>query len=207
MMDASLQAVLSGAALGLTAGISPGPILALVVLESLAHGWRAGAKVALAPLLTDLPIIAAVWLALRHVAGQAAPLAALSVAGGLYLVSLGWDCLRGPDMAAGPAIPGTLRKAIVANFLNPHPYLFWLLVGVPMLARLATDGPAPAVLYLVSFYASIVGAKMAVAWLVARCGPVLGSRGHRALMAGLGLSLWVFAGLLVREGARLAGLL
>lgn len=43
-----------GAVLGLSSGLSPGPLLALVISETLRHGVKAGVKVALAPIITDL---------------------------------------------------------------------------------------------------------------------------------------------------------
>ncbi|MEI6633029.1 MAG: hypothetical protein WCP22_04325 [Chlamydiota bacterium] len=46
-----------GVVLGLSAGLSPGPLLALVVSQTLAHGVREGVKVAFVPLVTDLPVI------------------------------------------------------------------------------------------------------------------------------------------------------
>ena len=46
-----------GSILGLSAGFAPGPLLTLVISETLQHDIRAGVKVALAPIVTDLPII------------------------------------------------------------------------------------------------------------------------------------------------------
>ena len=56
-MTASLAFLLTGALLGLSGGLAPGPLLTLVANETLRHGARAGIGVALAPLLTDLPIV------------------------------------------------------------------------------------------------------------------------------------------------------
>ena len=47
----------AGLVYGLSAGFSPGPLMALVISQTLKHGIREGAKVAMAPLITDLPII------------------------------------------------------------------------------------------------------------------------------------------------------
>ena len=58
--------IMLGATLGLSAGISPGPLLTLVISESLKHGPGGGIKVALSPLITDLPIILASLLILAR---------------------------------------------------------------------------------------------------------------------------------------------
>ena len=56
----------AGLLLGLSGGLAPGPLLTLVASETLRHGARAGISVALAPLLTDAPIIlATLWLLTR----------------------------------------------------------------------------------------------------------------------------------------------
>ena len=43
--------------LGLAAGFAPGPLLVLVISETLQHSTRAGIKVAFAPVITDLAIV------------------------------------------------------------------------------------------------------------------------------------------------------
>ena len=61
----------AGAALGLSAGLSPGPLLALTVSQAIAHGAREGMKVAFAPLLTDPPVIlAAIFIIARCSASE-----------------------------------------------------------------------------------------------------------------------------------------
>ena len=53
----SIAFLTMGAFLGLTAGLSPGPLLTLVITETLKHSRAAGIKIAVAPLITDVPII------------------------------------------------------------------------------------------------------------------------------------------------------
>jgi threonine/homoserine/homoserine lactone efflux protein len=52
-----ITAFASGVLLGLSAGLSPGPMLALVLAQTLRRGPREGCKIALTPLVTDPPII------------------------------------------------------------------------------------------------------------------------------------------------------
>jgi len=47
-----MEAFLLGASLGFAAGVSPGPLLAIVLREALRHGAAAGMRAALAPLVT-----------------------------------------------------------------------------------------------------------------------------------------------------------
>lgn len=55
-----------GAFLGLAAGTSPGPLLAVTISETLRYGKWEGIKIAVSPLITDLPIILAVLFVLSH---------------------------------------------------------------------------------------------------------------------------------------------
>jgi len=52
-----ITALASGAFLGLSCGLAPGPLLALLLAQTLRHGPREGCKIALTPLVTDAPII------------------------------------------------------------------------------------------------------------------------------------------------------
>ncbi|MEL7059947.1 MAG: hypothetical protein AAGN46_07975, partial [Acidobacteriota bacterium] len=52
-----------GLGFGTAAGLSPGPLMTLVVATALDRGAAAGARVAMAPLITDAPVIVlAVWI-------------------------------------------------------------------------------------------------------------------------------------------------
>ena len=52
-----MTSIATAFALGFGAGISPGPLLTLVLTSTLQRGFGAGLRVALAPLLTDAPIV------------------------------------------------------------------------------------------------------------------------------------------------------
>ncbi len=129
----SLLHPISGIILGLTAGVSPGPLLTLVISQALSYGIKEGVKVALAPLITDIPIILATFLIGTRLAGDSPVLGLLSLAGAVYICWLGWESLSiKPVEQSDPARrPHSLKKGVLANFLNPHPYLFWITVGPP----------------------------------------------------------------------------
>ena len=89
-----LDALSKGTVLGLAAGFSPGPLTFLVVSETLRHGLRAGVKVSLAPVLTDLPIIVAAVLLLDRLLVYPALYGIIALAGGILLLYLGIGSLR-----------------------------------------------------------------------------------------------------------------
>jgi threonine/homoserine/homoserine lactone efflux protein len=196
---------LAGAALGLSAGFSPGPLLSLVLSQTLTHGPREGVKVALAPLITDAPIVLAAWLVLSRLSGSPVILGVVALVGAGLLARYGYECFKAPppDAAQPFQAPRSLVRGILANFANPHPYLFWTAVGVPMLLDAAKTGPSAVVLFLAVFYTAIVGAKIVAAVLTGRFRRFLGSRAYRAIMAVLGLSLFYFALAFARDGITL----
>jgi threonine/homoserine/homoserine lactone efflux protein len=199
----------AGAALGASAGFSPGPLLTLVMAQTLAHGPREGIKVAMAPFLTDVPMLAASLFALSLAHGEPVVLGLLSLAGAVVVTLYGLDCLRARPVAL-PGIrvsPGSLRKGVIANFTNPHPYIFWATVGAPttLAAARSPAGPAAAAAFLAGFYLCLVGAKVCAALLTGRFRAFLGSRGYAVLMRLLGLALFVFAAVFVRDGLRFLG--
>ncbi len=196
--------LVAGVLLGLSGGLAPGPLLALVASETLRHGVQAGVRVALAPLLTDLPIILAAILLLRPLADQNLPLASIHFAGGVYLAWLGFQGLRFRGAELAPTHPtDSLRRGVIANFLTPSPYLFWLTGGAPTVLDAWGHGWPAAAAFVAAFYALLVGSKMLLALALGRARPILRDRNYIALMRGLGALLLVYAGLFLRDGWRL----
>ena len=132
-----LHFLLMGVVLGLSAGVAPGPLLTLVVAETLRHGMKAGIRVAMAPVLTDLPIIAVSVLLLARLSSYHAITGLLSLFGALFLFVLGVEEIKAKKVEKGqiPAESKSLAKGVMVNFLSPHPYLFWLTVGGPLISR------------------------------------------------------------------------
>lgn len=195
----------AAAAFGLSGGLSPGPLLALVVAETLAHGRRAGLAVAGAPLLTDGPIIGAAVFLFGRIEASGPALGIVSLAGGCLLATWGVAGFRArppeiEDAAADVRVWGSLAKGVAANFLNPSPYLFWLTIGAPLLVRAAEFDWGVAALFLGVFYLGLVGSKAVIAVLVARSRGVLRGRGYVWANRVLAAILLVYAAIFVREG-------
>lgn len=198
-----------GIVLGLSAGFAPGPLLALVVSETLQHGIRAGVRVALAPLLTDLPIIAIALLVLAKLSDFQIVLGCISIVGACFVLYMGCADLRtkGPGLVSEYSKSRSLQKGIAANLLNPHPYLFWFSVGAPTTIRGADLGLHVPLLFVGSFYVMLVGAKVFLAVLVGRSRSFMAGNVYLSVIRILGGLLVGFACLLFLDGLRLIGLL
>lgn len=191
-----LTALATGILLGLAAGLSPGPLLALVLSQTLRHGPREGCKVAFTPLLTDAPLIlVAVFFAAR-LAEMRFLLGIVSLAGGLFVLYLAWESLRPgnhPDTATAVNLPRSWSKGLLTNLLSPHPWLFWLTVGAATLATALAQHWIAAVLFLFGFYLLLVGSKVLIAVLAGRSRRLLTGPGYRLVLRLLALLLGIFA--------------
>jgi threonine/homoserine/homoserine lactone efflux protein len=162
--------LLSGLAFGLGAGISPGPLQTLVVTSTLERGFGAGWRVAVAPLLTDLPIIVLSVLVLSRV--PSGWLDGLAIAGGVVVMLLGVWTLRSSDPAAmagdDAGSSADLWRGATVNALSPHPWLFWITIGGTSLVAGWRETRWGALAFLAGFYVTLIGAKVVLVWLVAR---------------------------------------
>ena len=206
-VPAMITVLASGVLLGFSAGLAPGPMLALVLAQSIRHGPREGCKVALTPLITDAPIIA-ITLALAARLAELRPLLGIvSLAGASFVLYLAWEGLApaGMETVALAERPRSFFKGIVTNLLNPHPWVFWLTVGAAILAKAVALSWGHAAVFLAGFYVLLVGSKLAVALLAGRSRDLLNGRSYCLVTRALGVMLALFALLLFREGLKLLG--
>jgi threonine/homoserine/homoserine lactone efflux protein len=201
-----ISALSIGCLLGLSAGIAPGPLLMLVISESLQHGIKSGIKVAFVPLITDLPIIILALFLSASLAGLDQILGIISITGGCFILYLAYNNLRIKAVELDEQVirkPASLTKGIVANALSPHPYLFWLTVGAPMVSKLRNDNDIVAILFVLSFYFCIVGSKTLMAILAGKSKSFMTSNLYIYTMKSLGILLCLFAIILFYDGLKL----
>ncbi|MEW6186975.1 MAG: LysE family transporter [Thermodesulfobacteriota bacterium] len=199
---------LIGTLLGLSAGFAPGPLLTLVVSETLRHDYKAGIRVALSPLITDLPIILLTVFILERLAAFRPLLGVISLIGGVVLIYMAYQgfFVKGEEVTMGFQIPKSLTKGIIVNLTNPHPYLFWLSVGAPTIVKATTRGLTTAGAFLIGFYLFLVGSKVILALITGRSKSFLTGRWYLLTLKILALLLFLFALLVIREGLALFGI-
>lgn len=205
-MEQHVAFAVKAVALGLPAGLLPGPLLTLVVSQAVRHGRRAGMRVAMAPLFSDAPIVAATVLVLSRLAVFHGILGSISLIGAVFLCILAYRSVQATSAVAGER-PRSLLKGVAANVLNPNPYLFWFSVGAPLLVDAWQTGIAAALSFIVAFYGSLIGAKLAVAWAASHSRSFLDGRGYRMVTRILAVLLLAMAGWLTVDGLRLLGML
>jgi threonine/homoserine/homoserine lactone efflux protein len=203
-----ISALTAGFIFGLSSGLAPGPLLALVITQTLRHGVTEGVKVASTPLITDLPIILVSLVLLTQVADFRAALGIVSLVGGGYVLYLAYESFRTKPVSLEipQEQPNSLRKGTLINFLNPHPYLFWVTVGTPYLLRVKQENLMAPLLFVVSFYGLLVGSKAILAVLIGRSRMFLMGKGYRMILRILAGILALFALFLVKDGFILLGI-
>jgi threonine/homoserine/homoserine lactone efflux protein len=198
-----------GTVLGLSAGFAPGPLLTLVISETLLHDIKSGIKVACAPIITDLPIVLLTVFVLAKLSNFHFVLGVISLSGGVYIIIMGFESLRTKGRVIGlqEVEQKSLLKGIVVNFLSPHPYLFWLSVGAPIMAKAININIIALIAFLVSFYFFLVGSKILLAILVGKSKSFLSGPVYIYTMRFLGVVLIALALVLFRDGLKLLGIM
>jgi threonine/homoserine/homoserine lactone efflux protein len=197
-----------GAVFGLTAGISPGPLLTLVISETLRHNKTEGVKIAIAPLITDIPIVLLTIFILSKMASFDMVIGIISILGGIFIAYLGYDSIRskGIEIEIQNLKLKSIRKGIIVNILSPNPYIFWLMVGAPITIRAYQASPAAAFAFIIAFYVLLVGSKISIALVVDRSRAFLKNKMFIWTLRILGLVLLILAILLIKEGISYLGL-
>ena len=186
----------AGIALGLFEGIRPGPLLTMVIRETLTGGWYAGARAASAPIFTDGPLIIVSIFLSGWIAEHPSILFVISLLGAGFLVWFGIDCFRieAPDPdTAQEAVTGSFRRGVITNLLNPNVYVFWFLIGGPLMASAADEEPLAPVAYALSFLVTIIIVKMAIALIFDRTRGSMSPRAYKIALGICGLGMIGFS--------------
>ena len=204
MTDNIWHFVSAGVLLGLSSGLSPGPLLTLVLAQTLKHNRAEGIKVALSPLVTDFPIILITILIMGRLTQSDIFLAIISFAGGIFLAWLGFESVRSREMSMDLQDPGSgsMKKGIITNFLNPGPYLFWATVGTPLMLKAYKTDLTSAILFIISFYVFLTGSKIMVACLAGKTKHLLNQGIYLILMRILGIALFIFSLIFFYDGVK-----
>lgn len=198
-----------GTVLGLSAGFAPGPLLTLVITETLQHDFKSGIKVAVAPIITDLPIIILTLFILSKLSNFYNILGIISLIGGFFILFMGYESIRtkGVDLNIAETKPKSLTKGVLTNVLSPHPYLFWLSVGAPTMTKAMNLSISAPVAFIVSFYFFLVGAKIVLAIVVGKSKSFLKGNVYIYTLRVLGILLCFLAVVLLNDGLKLLKIL
>lgn len=187
--------IIQGIGYGFAASAQPGPFQTYLISQSLTRGWKKTLIAALAPLVSDAPIIALCLFVLSQI-----PIwfqRFLYIAGGLFILYLAYGAYKtwkNFDLA----IPVTesnskqsILKAAMMNMLSPGPYLFWSLITGPILLKGWRETPINGVGFLAGFYVTITLGLGAIIFVFGSARQ-LGPKFNRTLLGVSAIALFIF---------------
>ena len=170
--------LLQGIGYGLISASQPGPFQTYLISQTLTRGWKQTLPAALAPLISDGPIILICVLILSQVPAWLQRI--LYVVGGLFILYLSYGTYK-TWKDFNPTIPAiesgaqqSILKATLMNIFNPNPYIFWTLVTGPILLKGWRETPVNGIGFLAGFYITLISSLAAIILIfgtIARVGP------------------------------------
>jgi threonine/homoserine/homoserine lactone efflux protein len=190
-----IELLISGILLGIYAGLSPGPMLILVVSQTMKHDFKEGLKVAFTPLISDIPIIIMSLIIITFLEGYKTILGIIFILGGLYLIYLAYESFKIRHLNIDVEIdePKSLRKGVTLNLLNPSPYIFWITIGSPIIIPAYSINPILSLQFIISFYVFLVGSKISVAYITGKSREFITGKNYLHIMYILGIFISMFA--------------
>lgn len=166
-MEQLFSLIASGASLGLSAGMLPGPLQTVLIQNTLAHGWRYSIVGIFSPLVADIPVILLVMVVLSQFPPELARI--LQIGGGIFLLYMawgGWKSWRAGDSIGGDPANNPIERqsrrryfmrVVTINLLSPGPYIFWGTVNGPLLRQGLEESLLTGLAFLVAFYGVFLG--------------------------------------------------
>lgn len=186
--------LIQGLGFGLAAASQPGPLQTYLITQALTRGWNKSLVNALAPLVSDGPIILLCVSILSQVPDWFQRF--LHLGGGTFILYLAYGAFkswRDFDVNAPQAeskISGLPRAAMV-NALAPGAYIFWTLVTGPILVRGWRETPVHGITFLAGFYIAMIGTLAAII-IIFGTASKLGPKFNRGLLGISSLALFGF---------------
>ena len=187
--------LLQGIGYGLAAASQPGPFQTYLISQTLTRGWKRTLPAALAPLVSDGPIILICVLVLSQVPAWMQRV--LYIAGGLFILYLAYGTYnswknfdsRLPSVETGTQ--QSILKAALMNALSPGPYIFWTLVTGPILLKGWRETPINGIGFLIGFYVTLIS-SLAALILIFGTAAKLGPKFNRMLLGISAIALTCF---------------
>lgn len=189
-----------GTALGLFAGIIPGPFLALVAATALRRGLGDGLKTALVPLATETPVLILSVLVLTQLSPPM--LRWIGIVGGLLILYMAWRVEMDardadPTEAVDESLMGHYFRVAAVGLLSPSPWVFWFIIAGPLFLNRWHESWGHGVVFLAAFFFFFVGMMMLVAWAASTGRERLSQVWYRRALRGTGVLLAILGALLL----------
>ncbi|MEZ4589917.1 MAG: LysE family transporter [Chloroflexota bacterium] len=157
--------LLQGLGYGGAAAAQPGPFQAYLLSQTLKNGLRSTLVAALAPLMSDGPIVLLVLLVLTQMPDWF--VAALRFGGGFFLLFLAFKAYKSAREMVVTAVSTptpekrqSIREAALMNMLSPNAYIFWSTIAGPIFLEGWRQAPTHGIAFMIGFYGALIGGFM-----------------------------------------------
>jgi threonine/homoserine/homoserine lactone efflux protein len=205
-LTSGLALLIAAITLGVIEGIKPGPLMAVVISETIIHDWRAGLKVALVPLITDGPVIILSVFLYELLTMNPITQATIGILGALILIWLGIDCFKKAEQDFTEITQKeehSLKKGIITNITNPNMYLYWCLIGAPFLINSYEVNISYPFLFVGGFFTAFITLKLIIAILVDNSKDFLSTTGFKRLLQSSGVALYFFSAMFLIDALKI----
>lgn len=205
-LTSGLALLIAAITLGVIEGIKPGPLMAVVISETIIHDWKAGLKVALVPLITDGPVIILSVFLYELLTMNPITQATIGILGAFILIWLGIDCFRKSEAdltEINNEVQHSLKKGIITNISNPNMYLYWCLIGAPFLINSYDINTSYPFLFVGGFFTAFIALKLIIAILVDNSKDFLSTTGFKRLLQLSGIALFVFSAMFMIDALKI----
>lgn len=186
-----MELIIAALALGITAGLKPGPLGIYVIHQTLLHGTRSGLLASFAPFVSDGPIILCSFLLVNAFRQFDIFIMLISLLGALYIVFIAIRLIIASPVTQQPvAAPSSFLTAVKINLLNPAPYIFWSTVGGTYLLQ---NDLANATMFAILFLSTLSVTKFIMALSIKTLGDSFSDRVITYVLKSLAILLIFFA--------------
>ena len=192
LLVASFFAALAGA-------VSPGPVFAVTVAESVKRGYRAGPLIVLGHFILEAIIVSVLFIGLGSLLASEQARMAIGYGGGAALISMGiclaWSSRNvrlEADRSGSHRFSsyGSIMSGFLTSCSNPYVPLWWLAIGVPIMYKsLEVAGVLGLALFLIGHGLGDMGWFSSIAYCVDRGRRFMSDRFLRYLVIGSALFL------------------
>jgi threonine/homoserine/homoserine lactone efflux protein len=190
LLVASFLAALAGA-------VSPGPVFAVTVAESVKRGYRAGPLIVSGHFILEAIIVSVLFLGMGSLLASEPAGIAIGYGGGGALISMGiylaWSSrnIRLQAERSGShrfSSYGSIVSGFLTSCSNPYVPLWWIAIGVPIMYKsLEIAGVLGFALFLIGHGAADMGWFSSIAYCVDRGRRFMSDRFLRYLVVGSAL--------------------
>jgi threonine/homoserine/homoserine lactone efflux protein len=93
-----------------------------------------------------------------------------------------------------------LKKGIIVNFGNPHPYIFWISIGGPIILKSLSTHVSATILFIFGFYSFLVGSKVIITLIVEKSKSFINNKYYFSIIKILGIAQIVFGLTFIKMG-------